>query len=358
MAEESFQEKTEQPTPKRIREAREKGQVAKSMELSSVAIMLAGIGALVAMGPYTAGQLKGTFSWLFESSSYRLVNPEAISGFVTQIVYVFGRAIAPIAVALVAVALGISFLQVGPLVSTQAIEPKFEKLDVTKGLKRLFSVRSLFSASRDVVKLAIITLICWYAIKAELPTMLRFPDMEVQEIASAMGAIAIKISLKILIALIVIAVLDYAYQKYDYIKGLKMSKQELKEEMKTTEGNPQVKSRIRTIQREMSRKRMMTEVPKADVVVTNPTHIAVALKYDTEKMDAPVVLAKGQRLIAEAIKQIAKEAGVPIVENKPLARALFKTVEIGMQIPADLYKGVAEVLAYVYSLKDKGGSRS
>ncbi len=354
MAEESFQEKTEQPTPKRIRDAREKGQVAKSMEVSSVVIMLAGIGSLVVMGSYTTGQLKGMFSWLFQSNSYQMIQPESISHFMNQVGFIFARSIAPIVIVLVVAAAGVSFLQVGPLVSTQAIEPKAEKLDIVKGMKRLFSPRALFTAGRDVIKLGIIATICWFAIQAEVPTMLSFPDMGVQEIAGSMTGIAIKISLKILAALIVIAALDYAYQKYDYIKGLKMTKQELKEEMKHTEGNPQVKSRVRSIQREMSRKRMMADVPKADVVVTNPTHIAVALKYDTDKMDAPIVLAKGERLIAEAIKRIAAEAGVPIVENKPLARALFKTVEIGMQIPADLYKGVAEVLAYVYSLKDKG----
>jgi flagellar biosynthetic protein FlhB len=168
----------------------------------------------------------------------------------------------------------------------------------------------------------------------------------------------LRVALKVAVALVVIGIADFAWQRFDYFKGLRMTKQEVKEEMKHTEGNPLIKSRIRSIQREQARQRMMQDVPESDVVITNPNEIAVALKYDGETMAAPTVVAKGQHLLAAKIKKIAREAGVPLVENKPLARALYKTVEVGMQIPASLYKAVAEVLAYVYSLRrDKGEVR-
>ncbi len=353
MAEESFQEKTEQPTAKRIKEAREKGQVARSTELSSIAIMFASLLTLLLMGSLITNSSREVFSWLFSNSAHFSLTTESAPAFMGQIGWLFAKIVAPIMLLLVLVAFGISYVQVGSLFSTQALEPKFDKLNVLKGLKNLVSMKSMFTAVRDIIKLAIIAIIAYYAIRKEVPVMINFTDMSTAEIGASMVAIAIRVSFKILLALLVIAGLDYAYQKWHYLKGLKMSIQDIKEELKHTEGNPLIKGRIRAIQRDQARKRMMQDVPKADVVITNPTHIAVALKYDTANMDAPTVIAKGERLIAEAIKKIAAEAGVPVIENKPLARALYKTVEIGMQIPADLYKAVAEILAYVYSLKGK-----
>jgi flagellar biosynthetic protein FlhB len=354
MAEESFQEKTEQPTPKRIKEARERGQVARSAELSSVAIMAASAASLLALGPMMSASGREMFTWLFTNATHFDLNAASAPGFILQVSWIFMKLAGPIIVVLTVIALAISYLQVGSVFSMQALEPKFEKLNIVSGIKNLVSMKSMVTAVRDMIKLTIIVLIAYYAVKKEVPLMSGFVDMGASEIASAMVGITIKISFKILLALAVIALLDFVYQKWDYTKGLRMSIQDMKEELKQTEGNPQIKGRIRAIQRDQARKRMMQDVPKADVVITNPTHIAVALKYDTDIMDAPTVLAKGERLIAEAIKKIAYESGVPVVENKPLARALFKTVEVGMQIPGDLYKAVAEILAYVYNLNGKG----
>ena len=353
MAEESFQERTEQPTAKRIKEARERGQVARSTELSSVAIMLVSAASLMALGPMLSSSSKEMFTWLFTQSTVFDLNAATVPGFLLQVSWMFVKLAGPMIVVLTVIAFAISYIQVGSVFSMQALEPKFEKLNVISGLKNLVSLKSMVTAVRDMIKLTIIVVISYYAVQKEVPLILSFSNMSVTQIASSMGAIVIKISFKILIALAAIALLDFVYQKWDYTKGLRMSIQDIKEELKQTEGNPQIKGRIRAIQREQSRKRMMQNVPKADVVITNPTHIAVALKYDTDTMDAPTVLAKGERLIAEAIKKLAYESGVPVVENKPLARALFKTVEIGMQIPGDLYKAVAEVLAYVYNLNGK-----
>ena len=192
-----------------------------------------------------------------------------------------------------------------------------------------------------------------WAISSEYEKVIPLADSNVIGILSFIGHAAFRVVIKICLVMIIIAALDYGYQKYDYAKSLRMSKQEIKEETKKFEGSPEIKGRIRRVQREMAQARMMQDVPQADVVVTNPTHIAVALKYDADNMSAPTVLAKGQRKIAERIKEIARENDVPLVENKPLARALFKAVEIGMTIPGNLYKAVAEVLAYVYQLKGK-----
>lgn len=358
MAEESFQERTEQPTPKRIKEAREKGQVARSAELSSVAIMLASAASLIALGPLMSSTCKDMLIWIFNNATHFDLTAATAPAFMLQMSLIFTKIAGPIVLVMVVIAFGISYVQVGNAFSTQALEPKFDKLNFISGLKKLVSMKSMVTAVRDIIKLTIIVLIAYYAIKKEVPGMLEFSDMAVGEIATAMAAITIKIAFKILTALVVIALLDYIYQKWDYTKGLRMSIQDIKEELKQTEGNPQIKGRIRAIQRDQARKRMMQDVPKADVVITNPTHIAVALKYDTDTMAAPTVLAKGERLIAEAIKKIAYESGVPVVENKPLARALFKTVEVGMQIPGDLYKAVAEILAYVYNLNGKSRKRA
>jgi flagellar biosynthesis protein FlhB len=354
MPEESFQERTEKATPKRIREAREKGQVARSQDLSAVIVMLCGVAALVALGPAMSRELRGLLTWTLGDSAKFAIDPGTAQGFLVKVGWVFVKATAPVILALTVIAFGSSYLQVGNVFSTSALEPKFDKLNFVTGAKNLLTLKSIVALARDVFKLTLIGLIAYYAIKKEVPTLVTFPQMSAGEIGTSMISISVRIAFKILMALLILAALDFAYQRYDYLRGLRMSRQDLKEEFKTTEGDPLTKGRIRSIQREQARRRMMQDVPKADVVITNPTHLAVALKYDADKMDAPTVIAKGERLVALAIKKIAQEAGIPIIENKPLAQALFKTVEIGMQVPGHLYRMVAEVLAYVYGLKGKG----
>lgn len=351
MADEQFQEKTEKATPRRKEKAREEGKVCRSMELNSAVMLCLGAATLYVMGPALADQLKGLMIYVFSQAPLMSTTNESIIYFFTRRVINFFVLMAPIFAILMIVAYGINLLQVGFLFTTKTLEPKLDKLDITKGLKKLFSIRSVVELTRDVIKISLIAYVGYRSITSELSTFYNLADNSVAVFAGTMSKIALTTVLELGAVILILALFDYAYQKYDFEKSIKMSKQDIKDEMKDTEGSPQIKSRIRQIQREMSRKRMMEEIPKADVVVTNPTRIAVALKYDTDAMDAPMVVAKGERIVAAKIKEIAKAAGVPIVENKPLARALFSMCDIGSYVPGTLYRAVAEVLAFVYRKK-------
>jgi flagellar biosynthetic protein FlhB len=241
----------------------------------------------------------------------------------------------------------------GLKISGHPLMPKFNKLNPIKGFSRIFSKNSVMELFKSLFKITIVTLISYFTIKGrwdEIPLLMGFGVGKTLEF---MGNVAIEIMFKVLLFMIFLALVDYAFQRFTYLENLKMTKEEIKDERKETEGNPQIKQRIRTVQAEMAKRRMMSSVPEADVVVTNPTHLAIAIKYDREKFSAPIVVAKGAGPIAQKIRDVASDNQVPIVENKPLARVLHKTVEIGQQIPDSLYKAVAEILAYVYRLKGK-----
>lgn len=351
MADKPAQEKTEPATPKRRLEARKEGKTAKSQELSSIAILLVGIGSMYFILPSSIEQFKEFAVWLLANASHHTVTAANFTLYFKEAITVFVVAVGPILLILSVIGLVANFLQVGFVVSTKPLEPKLDKLDVIKGLGKLVSTKSLFELAKDTFKLLLIGVVGYYAVSSEMKNVTLLPDMAIGQILSFIGSAMFRVAVKCCLMLIVLAVIDYAFQKYQFEKSIRMTKQEIKEEMKNTEGNPQVKGKIRQLQRDAAYRRMMSDVPKADVVVTNPTHIAVALMYDRESMDAPVVVAKGERLLAERIKEVARENEVPVVENKPLARALFKACDIGMQIPASLFRAVAEVLAYVYRLK-------
>jgi flagellar biosynthetic protein FlhB len=242
-------------------------------------------------------------------------------------------------------------LQVGVMFSSEAITPQVSKIDPIKGFQRLFSLRSLIELIKSIFKICIVGTVAYIVVKGELDRMLILMDQSVWGMMIYLGNISFKILLATTIVLIILAILDYIYQRWEYEKSLRMTKQEIKDEYKNTEGDPMIKARIRRIQREIAHKRMMAQVPKADVIITNPTHLAVAIKYDHENMMAPMVVAKGANIIAEKVKQIAEENDVPIIENKPLAQVLYKMVDINSLIPEDLYRAVAEVLAFVYDQK-------
>ncbi len=354
MAEDQFQERTEQATPRRRQKAREEGRVPRSQELNSAVILLLGATTLYILGPSLGDQIKKLMIYIFTEAPKMDRGIEAMMAFISQRVIGFFIILAPILLVLTVIAYAVNVLQVGFMVSAKTLEPKFDKLNVVSGFKRLVSTRSLFQLVRDLLKIAIVGFVAYKCIASDMDSFFALGDNSVEFFTSAMGITALTTTLKISGVLLILAIIDYAYQKYDFEKGIRMSKQEIREELKETEGSPQIKARVRQIQREMSRQRMMHEIPKADVVVTNPTHIAVALKYERDEMEAPMVVAKGERLLAERIKEIAAEHEIPIVENKPLARALFKMCDIGAYVPEKLYKAVAEVLAYVYRLKGKG----
>ncbi|MEE2754403.1 MAG: flagellar biosynthesis protein FlhB [Candidatus Latescibacterota bacterium] len=351
MAEESFQEKTEQATPKRREESAKKGQVAKSQELNSAVVLMTALCGLYMLSGTIYKDLSSfTVEILTNGYTYEITIGSIWSYALKWGMLFFGAA-GPMMVLLSVAALVVSIGQVGFTINEEALSLKLQRIDPIAGAKRLISKRSLVELFKGIFKIAIVGYISYITIEPELFTMATLIEVGVGDTFRYIGGMIMEVGIKTALVLLVLAILDFAYQKWEHNNSIKMTKQEVKEEQKQTEGDPQVKMRIRSLQREAARKRMMDEVPKADVVITNPTHYAIAIKYDLDNMPAPTVIAKGQNLVAQRIKEIARENNIPCVENKPLAQTLFKAVEVGMEIPRDLYKAVAEVLAYVFKLR-------
>ena len=356
MAEESFQEKTEQATPKRREESAKKGQVAKSQELNSAVVLMAGLGGLYGLGGMMYRDLSGFTIDILSS-------PEAIDVSMGNIwnlavnwaLFFFGVA-GPIMLVLAGAAFVVSIAQVGFTINEEAMSLKLQRLDPIAGAKRLVSKRSLVELVKGLFKIGIVGYVSYITIEPELGVIATLLDVGIGDTFRYIAGMIMKVGLRTAVVLLILAVLDFLYQRWEHNNSIKMTKQEVNEEQKQTEGDPQVKMRIRSLQREAARRRMMDEVPQADVVITNPTHFAIAIQYDPDQMAAPVVVAKGQNLVAQKIKEIAREHDIPCVENKPLAQTLFKAAEIGQEIPQDLYKAVAEVLAYVFRLRGDAAS--
>ena len=353
MADQGFQEKTEKATPRRRKKARDEGKTARSMELNSALVIVLGFSSIFLIAPHLSRQLMNLMgSTMSNAASLATSDPTFTKVFGDNMIRFFTM-VAPFFVVMILIGLISNIAQIGFQISPKAFKPKFEKLDLAKGLQRLFSLRSGVTLVRDTIKLFLVGIVGYKAIAGEFNDFFLLPDMSAVQLGAAMGKMALIVALKIGAAMLVLAILDYAYQRYEFEKSIKMSKHDIKEEYKETDGSPQVKARVRQIQRETAHRRMMDDVPQADVVITNPTHFAVAIKYSPEQDSAPMVIAKGQRLIAQKIKQIAYDNDVPVIEDKPLARALFKMCDVGQTVPAQLYRAVAEVLAYVYRLKGK-----
>jgi len=352
VAEETLQEKTEEPTPRRREEARKRGQVAKSREVAAVAVLSGSLLSLVMGGSYMLGQLFSLWR-VFLGFPERGLDQRSAQGLLELAVKLGLKALLPLWAILLPVAFLSFYLQTGGLAAWETLVPKAERIDPIKGFKRLFSLPSLVELLKSVLKLLLISYVAYLVVDSEKERVLLLARAEVPELGRVLFVLARNLFFKTLLALAVLAILDFLFQRWETERQLRMTKEELKEELKQTEGDPWVKSKIRQIQRAMAQKRMMAEVPKADVVITNPVHYAVALKYELKEMPAPQVLAKGKGHLAQRIKEIAEEAGVPVVENPPLAQALYRDVEVGGFIPQELYQAVAEVLAYVYRLKGK-----
>lgn len=347
------QERTEQATPRRREEARKKGQVARSQEVASVAILLACLIYFYFDSGRLVRKMMGMVSNFLKESGTLLISNNNIQSLAVYWLFEFFILIAPLLLTVLIAGLFANFIQVGFVISAEALEPKFSKIDPIKGFQKLFSLKSFAELAKNILKLSIVGYVAYVTVASEIGNLPSLMDQSVGEILVYMGQISFTIILRTSWVLIVLAILDYVYQRWEYEKGLKMSRQEIKDEYRQTDGDPLIKARIRRIQREMARKRMMAQVPKADVVITNPDHIAVALQYDQLKMFAPVVVAKGTGFVAEKIREIARESKVSVIENKPLARVLYKMVKVNEVIPENLYKAVAEVLAYVYGLKER-----
>lgn len=346
-------QKTEEPTQRRLDEALKRGQVVNSREVTNFLILLAlTISALFA-APFIFKETTLGLSYFIESSYDININDSRSYFLFTYLFQKFSvLMLIPILLALLA-AFGSGFIQHGFRISAEAIQPKLERISPLQGFKRLFSTKSVVELIKGIIKISLIGIIAY---KVVLPYMVKFDDVVDYSINDIMDFLT-KLVARLLIAVCaimgVIAALDFLYQKYEHMKSLRMSRRELKDEYKQTEGDPVIKGRIKALRQERARKRMMAEVPKSEVVITNPTHYAVALSYDEKSMKAPKLVAKGKDLIALKIRKIAEENKVPVVENPPLAQALFHTVELDEEIPLTHYQAVAEVISYVYRLKGK-----
>ncbi len=348
------EEKTEKPTPKKKREARQKGQVAQSREINSAFVLIGCFLVLYLLSSYMMEQLENTARYTLSLNVKEgLYTVEGVRELFAGSVITAAKVAGPVAGVALIIGLMASYAQVGFLFTTKPLEFKPDRLNPVEGLKKIFSRRSLAQLLKSLLKVFIIGFISYKYLIAQYSSIPRLLDMEVEEITRFIGMTTVNIGFRAGIVLLMLAVFDLAYQRYEFQRSIMMTKQELREEYKQTEGNPQTRSRIREKQRQISMRRMMAEVPKADVVITNPTHFAVALKYDSDVADAPYVLAKGQDLVALKIKEIARKHDVEVVENPPLARSICEAVDIGEAIPSELYQAVAEILAFVYSLKNK-----
>ena len=348
-------EKTEKATPKRKREAREKGQIFKSVEVISAFSLIVMFGVPSIFGGSMATGIQRMMRSFFSADIPDVVDTAAATQVLSKAVLIFLQIVAPVLIAALMCGVVFNLVQVGFAFSTKAMAPKMDKISPIAGFKRIFSKRTLIELAKSLIK---IVLLGWVAYSEYQTRMEQFPSLMGQDLKYAISAamdILISVAFKLGLAFAIFAPFDYMYQRWKYNKDLMMTKQELREEYKLTEGNPQTKSRISQKQRQMSRMRMIQAVKEADVVITNPTHYAVALAYKEGKHKAPVVIAKGKDFLAQKIKEKARELGIEMVENRPVAQALYFFCEVGDEVPEDLYKAVAEILAYVYRLKKKTG---
>ncbi len=351
---ETAQEKTEKPTPRRRDEAKEQGNVAKSNEINSVIVLFTGIFVLK-LTLTAFGSMFSDFTALtYQECSTMEITPETLPALTMLIAKVSAYLMLPVMISIMAAGFVASFVQVGPLFAKKALKPDLKKINPFSGIKRMVSPMAFAELAKGLLKITIISLVSYAVISKYINDVPSWAYLNVGEIFVLIASILMELSIKAGLALLVMALADYAFQRYQHEKKLKMSKEEIKEEAKQYDGNPIIKSAIRSKQRQLARMRMMKSVPEATVVVTNPTHIAIALKYEpTSKSDAPKVVAKGKLKMAERIKQIARQNGVPIIENKPLARGLYQACEVGMEIPLAFYQAVAEVLTQVYQKNKK-----
>lgn len=348
---ESGGDKTENATPKRRQDARKEGNICKSQEISASVLLMSGLFALSKLAPHIMKDLSLVVTTLFENCAKIVVSFDTLHIHSVWFVMTFFRMVAPFMIVIFVVAYLVNYIQVGNVVKKFKVDLK--KLNPFKGMKGVFSMKTAIKFFVDIVKLIIIVTLVIKAAKRFIPEIISLTDASVAQMVYFTGKLIYWILIRIFSYMFLIALLDFAFQKWKYEEDLKMTKQEVKDEMKTRDGDPQVKAKIRRVQMQMARQRMFAEIPEADVVITNPIHYAIVVKYDMEKGGAPRVVAKGARMVAQKIKEIARENNVPIVENKPLARALYKSVELGEEVPGKLYQAVAEVLAYVYQLNQQ-----
>lgn len=351
-------EKTEAPTPKKLKDARKEGQVAKSMDVVT-AFMLLGlfVGLKIFVGYIGKGFLS-CFHSVYGSIS-TIISDEVTKNTMASLMQEASFQIILIALPLMLLAVVIAFVfniaQVKWQPTAKPLKPKFNKFNPISGFKRMFSKDKIMELAKSVAKIAVLTYVVYDELKDKYGLLFRFYHLSLMQALVAIGDLIINLGIKISACFLIIALADYFYQKHKFMEDMKMTKQEIKDEFKNSEGDPQIKGKIKARMREASQRRMMQALPEADVVITNPTHLAVAIKYDRENASAPIVIAKGADYLAQKIKEIAREHKIEIVENKPVARMLYYNVDLDQEIPPELYQAVAEILAYVYGLKGQTG---
>lgn len=347
------EEKTEKATPQKRKESRQKGQVAKSVEVSSSMMLLAFFFFLLFYGKFLGTNLMMLVRGIFSTYLLMDVSPESTHKLFVDLSVLTIKIVLPLFLITFVIGLFSNYIQIGFLFTTENFKFDLNKLNPIEGAKRILSIRSVFELVKNILKISLIIGVSVFILQKEIMTISYLSQMTIEQMVEYLFGLIIKLGISLSILYIVLGVIDFIYQRYDNEKKMRMSKKDIKDEHKKSEGDPLIKGKIKEKQREMTFNRMMQEVPKADVVITNPTHFAVALTYDADLSRAPVVVAKGADFMALKIKEVAKEHGVITTENKPLARALYANVEIGQEVPEELFKAVAEILAYVYRLKGK-----
>ncbi len=343
-------EKTEEPTPKKIEDAKKEGNVPKSMDTSGFITLLVAVVAFIALTGWILDRLESLYRYYFHYVGVELTPSLILEITVHTIIQLFIM-ILPLAVPVAIAGMLGAWAQFGFIFTTKPLVPDLTKIDPIKGAKNLFSLKKLVEGFKITVKVGAVFAVAFSVFLGFIEELVSVSHAPLAQQIAWLSDRAMILAAVMLVLLMVLALIDLLFVRYNYFKGLRMSKQEIKDEMKQMEGNPEIKAKIRQIQMEMARRRMLAEVPNADVVITNPTHFAVALRYNEEKGHAPKVIAKGADLVAQRIKEIAREHHVQIVENPPLARELYQQVDIDQEIPEQFYQAVAEVLAFVYRSK-------
>ena len=351
-------DKTELPTERRRTEVREKGNVPRSIDLNTAASVLAAAAVLNFMGAELVESLTAILRSSLGARAWTQLDASMLTLHFWRLGELLVRGVLPLLAVMMAVGICINFAQVGFMITPQALAPNFSRINPWEGIRRIASAQGLVKLAGSLLKLIILTAIVVAYVNLQLPAFLHAVGLAPPQLCRQIGESLVTLSFQMALALALLAVLDYGFQLWKFEQDLKMSKQELREEMRHMEGDPQIRARRRDAHRKLSSVRELQQVKEADVVVTNPTEFAVAIRYDAAKMAAPIVVAKGRDALAERIRTIAAEHGVPIVEKKPLARALYRDVKVGQAVPVELYGAVAEILAYVYRLTGKHRKRS
>lgn len=351
-------DKTELPTDRRRQEMRERGNVARSVDLNTAVSVLAAATALNFLGPDAVSSLIDLLRKCLTAPVWTDIDSKMIVGELVSIGILLVRGVGPLFALMLLSSVAINLAQVGFLVSTESLQPNLSRINPLEGFKRIFSMQGIVRLVGSAIKLIVLTAVVAGFISAQLPLFLRSADLETVQICRQTGESLISLSFQLALALGGLALLDYGFQWWKFEQDLKMTKEEVREEMRHMEGDPHIRQRRKEAHRKLTDARQLQQVKTADVVVTNPTEFAVALKYDAKKMAAPIVVAKGADAQAQRIRRVAAENGVPIVEKKPLARALYRDVKVGQPVPVELYEAVAEILAYVYRLNAKQRKRA